>query len=161
MSLLPYHTFPSEDAEQVASKLESLLAELEVYERNVRTLCLDRKLRPYLDFSQKLNFLHQFSRNHADLVSDRMVQLGYDFHYQPEIHPVLTKVGALGPTSDYQETIFGLTRTTEQVLESIRETFEIATSYQDAATMSILSTLAQHMTIALHIFAKDRLAMLN
>lgn len=161
MEITRYNGSSGQGAEAIAEKLEVLKVDLETYQKNIRNLRYDRSLRPFFDVSRKINLLDQFARQNTDLVAERLIALGVSSWETSEYLPVLSRVPALTGPQNVEEAMVSIVRTSLRLMDTVKEAFYVAADYNDAATLSVLSHIARQITITVHIFSNERMALQN
>jgi starvation-inducible DNA-binding protein len=149
--------------EEIAEKLEALLADYQIYERNIHKLMWSRNLRPYLDLGEKIEKLYHLSHHNTHQIGEQLLSLGKS--PQVEFHDPMglmkTGVNQLIEVSNYNEAISAIVHTSQQLLKTVEGTFYTAAQYDEKNTMTLMARLAWQLSFAVHVFHNERMALMN
>ena len=163
MNLIPYQS-QSHDASELTDKLDQLLLDYEIYHRNLRKIHWDQSLRPFLDFSDKLNKLYNIVDGSKHAVAENLLSLGGQPDLQNiEVAHLLpnTRVNALSEVRSFEGAIRGILQNSQSLQEEVKEVFMLATQLGESQTQQLMISLNQQLTFTLAIFNGVRLAQLN
>lgn len=164
MELIRYEGLNPEGAEELAQKLDELLAEYHVYESNLHKIHYDRKLRPFLDLSEKVSRLYGLTQHNRNHIAEQVLRLGFqptDYSLHNTQALIKTSVSQIQHINGFEGAVFSLLHTSHQLLDSVKEVFYLSAELKEKNTMAIMGQLAQQLTFAIGILASVRLAHMN
>jgi DNA-binding ferritin-like protein len=152
MELIPYNSISPEGAGEVGRSLNALLANYQIYQKNLLKLLWNRQLKGFLDLHQKMNRVYQLSHFNIHQIANKIMALGEEpmVQAQPGLLPSIVKIQALQEVQGFEDTVYHVIHMTNQLLEEVREVFMVAADYEEKQTMIMMQHLAHqlHMTIA-------------
>lgn len=163
MNLIRYQQDP-EGHTHLVEKLDGLLTDYELYHRNLRRIHWDQRLRPYLDFNDKLTKLYHIADNSKHQIAETLMALGGEpdlknievAHLLPQ-----TRVNALTEVRGFDEATRAIVQNSYQLLQEVKEIFYLATELGEPNTQQLMSMLSQQLGFTVGIFNGVRLAQLN
>ena len=154
MNLLP------NNAPIVVEALDGLLNEVHVYGQNVQQLNWTPELRHFQKLHLMLEPLHEASNMGTEMLASRMIDLGG--HPNPQSQAIMARyVSPAMPVHTFSDATRQVLHDSQQLLEAIRETFEVATEYNDQATIQLLVQAAHYIQHTIWTFGALRSAILN
>lgn len=163
MNLIRYQGNPDGQA-QLTQKLDGLLTDYELYHRNLRRIHWDQKLRPYLDFNDKLSRLYQIADHSKNEIAENLLALGGEPDLQNiEVAHLLPerRVNAITQVHDFDQATRTVIQNSHQLLQEVREIFFLAAELNEQHTQQLMAGLAQQLSFTVGIFNGVRLAQLN
>lgn len=162
MELTHFLSLPPQDAEELVTRLDSLLLDYQVYGEQVRRLHWDRKLRPWLNLTPKLNLLDRATQENTRLLAEQILSMGHtpsvpDVAFalvRSRVQPVLAQ-------DNPSEAITSLIRSTRDLLEQVHEVWQLANSLQEPSTMQVLGGLSMQLRFVIQVFQGSRSVMNN
>lgn len=149
--------------EELAEKLEVLLADFQVYEKNIHQLMWSRSLRPYLDLGSKVDRLYQVTHNNTLMIGEQLLAMGKS--PQPGFHDPMglmqTNVHPIAAIQYFDEAIGAIIKGSQQLLKTVRSTFFTAAHYDEKQTMAMMARLAWQLSFAIGVFHQERQALMN
>ena len=160
MQLVPYQP---EGTEEIASKMESLFSEYQIYEQNVQKIMWEPKLRPYLDFGEKVDRLYYFTHQNTHILAQQLMQWGYNpqASSQDILALSVTNIQALGEVTNFDEAIKSIVQMSQQLLAEVQEVFYTAAAYEEKNSMELMTRFAWQLKFAMSIFRQVRFAQNN
>lgn len=151
-----------EGREDLAEKLDELLLDYQQYSRNVRKIHWDAKLRPYLDFSEKLDILYNVTDQNTRVLAEKILNLGYSPSTQPEDTALFkSRLHPIPKPENLDQSIFAIIRMSQELLETVDEVFYTAASYEEEQSMYLMKSLGQQLKFTIWVFSSVRAAMNN
>lgn len=164
MDLINYERRSPEQREELAERLDDLLQNYEAYHNNIRRINWDKELFPYLDFKQKVDFLHKVSRSSQDRIAEQVFQLGKSPSLgiqRPSYLPTKLYIQQVEEFQGFEHAVQTLIQTSRQLLDEVRDIFYLAAEYQEESTMEQMSVLASQLSMTAFVFSSVRLATMN
>jgi starvation-inducible DNA-binding protein len=163
MDLIRQHSNP-EGAVQLTEKLDNLLTDYEIYHRNLRRIHWDQSLRPFIDFSSKLDQLYHIADNSKNEIAENLLSLGGTpdlknievAHLLPQ-----TRVNALTEVRNFETAVNSIMQNSAQLLEEVKEVFLLAAHLGEQRTQQLMVGLSQQLTFTVAIFNGVRMAQFN
>lgn len=149
--------------EQVAEKLEALLADLQVYEKNIHRLMWAKPLRPYFDLGEKVDRLYHITHENTLRIGEQLLAMGRAPEPGEQIPPALIKpqVHSVAAVRQYDDAISTILNGSRQLLKTVRTTFFTAAHYEEKQTMEMMARLAFKLSFAIRVFTHERMAHMN
>ena len=154
MNQLPQH------APIIAEALDHLLADVEMYGKNVKNLKWTPGLRHFPHLKTLLEPLQQATGVGSEMLAGRMIDLGG----HPQDGPgslVASHLTMALPSESFSDATRQVIHDSELLLEAIRSTFDIAAEYDDKPTMQILMQAAHYVQNTIWTFSALRSSQLN
>ena len=160
MQLIPYQP---EGSEEIADKMESLFAEYQIYEQNVQKIMWEPKLRPFLDFSEKVDRLYYFTHQNTHILAEQLMKWGHNPHSSSAemMGLSLTNVQAIGEVVNFDEAVASIITMSQQLLAEVQDVFYTAAAYEEKSSMELMARFAWQLNFAMSIFHQVRLAQNN
>jgi DNA-binding ferritin-like protein len=163
MDLIRYQSQP-EGSAKLTQKLDGLLTDYELYHRNLRRIHWDQKLRPFLDFNEKLTRLYHIADNSKHEIAENLLSLGGEpdlknmevAHLLPHTH-----VNALSEVRDFDHATRTVVQNSYELLQVVRDVMLLAAELREGNTQKLMAGLAHQLTFTIAIFNGVRLAQLN
>ena len=134
--------FNGQQAEELAEHLDHLLADFQVYQKNIRKLLWNQQLRPYLKFNQSVAGLHESVRLSGDVIADQIMTLGETPSLEPNTLPAQTRVSmVVAEITDFETAVYAIVNSSHELLGAVKEVFELAASYKEEYTMALMSAI--------------------
>ena len=163
MDLIRYQQHP-DGTEQLTEKLDQLLTDYEIYHRNLRRIHWDQSLRPFINFSDKLNKLYHITDQSKNAVAETLLSLGG----KPDLKNIevahllpQTRVHALAEVRSFEEAVGAILQNSQTLLHEVKEVFFLAASLEEKSTQQLMANLSQQLAFTLAVFNGARLAQLN
>ena len=163
MDLIRYQP-SSDESGQLTAKLDQLLTDYEIYHRNLRRIHWDQSLRPFLDFTDKLDKLYHIVDNSKHAVAENLLSLGG----QPDLKNIEiahllpnTRINALMEICTFEEATQGILQNSHALQEEVKEVFMLATQLSETGTQQLMVALNQQLMFTQAVFNGVRLAQLN
>jgi len=164
MDLINFDKTSPEQREELAERLDDLLRNYEVYHNNIRKIHWDRQLNPFLDFNQKVDFLHKVSAHTQDNIAEQVLSLGKSpsiGETSPSYLPSNTYIQVLQEINGFEDAVLAIIRNSQELLKEVKEIFYLAAEYNEQSTMNQMSSLAQQLSMTVFVFSSVRLSMMN
>jgi len=160
MQLIPYQP---EGSEEIADKMESLFADYQIYQQNVQKLKWEPKLRPYLDFSEKVDRLYYFTHQNTHILAQQLMKWGHNPQSSAAdvLGLSLTNVQAIGDVVNFDDAVASILNMSQQLLAEVQEVFYTAAAYQEKSSMELMARFAWQLNFAMSIFQQVRMAQNN
>ncbi len=163
MDLIRSQSF-SGDAQDLVNKVDGLLTDYEIYHRNLRRLHWDQSLRPFLDFSDKLEKLYHVADDSKHALAEQLMSLGGAPDLQNiDVAHLLpqTRLNALREVRGFDDAIRSILQNSSSLLEEVKEVFMLATELNEGATQQLMTGLMNQLGFTMAVFNGVRLAHLN
>lgn len=161
LSINDRHLSP-EGREDLAEKLDELLVDYQQYHLNVRKIHWDVKMRPFLDFSEKLNILYNVTDQNTDILAEKIVSLGFSPNAEgQELALMKSRLHPIPRPENVEQSIFAIIQMSQELLVTVDEVFYTAASYEEKQTMFLMKSLAQQLKFTIWAFSSVRAAMSN
>ncbi|WNJ17799.1 hypothetical protein [Pontibacter sp. G13] len=164
MELIPYNQMSNEAAEDLADRLDELLAEFQIYRQNVRMVYWNGELRSYLGFNDKVELLYQLTEDNREAIAEEIISLGYTptAHHPHSPHDLVPRqVTLLREVTDFDSAIFGIVRSSRELLKIVREIFHLAGEYAAEPARQLLRELMVQLMLTIRVLSHERLALNN
>ena len=161
MELIKYNGLTPEESEELSQYLDHLLADYQVYRQNVRKMYWNVELKPYLDFHERLGQLYDSTRVVSNVVAETILGLGHNPSTTESEFLAKTSVSILELDPNFDQTALMIVRNSQELLHSVKQTFEKAAEYHEEFTMALMSRLARQLVFNIQYFMQARMAMLN
>lgn len=164
MEITRYKPLEPEDAGKLADKLDGLLADYQIYHQNVRKIYWEPRLRPFLDFTDKMDRLNEYANIHKQDIAEQIIMLGQAptaTSADTTTALIRNRVTALERVGGFEKSIWSVIQGARELLASVKEVFVVAADLQEEHTMELMQRLAAQLSIAISIFSSVRAAQLN
>lgn len=164
MELTQYTPLPPESAQELAEKLDGLLADYQLYHQNVRKIYWEPRLRPFLDFTEKMDRLNEYTHHSKQDIAEQIVMLGQaptSTAVDSTTALIRNRITTLEKVSGFEQSIWTIIKGARELLVSVKEVFVLAADLQEEHTMELMQRLAAQLSIAIGIFSSVRAAQLN
>ena len=163
MELIPYNSISPEGADEVGKSLNVLLANYQLYQKNLMKMLWSRRLKGFLDLHQKINRIYQLSHFNIHQIAEKVMALGEEpsVHVQSTLLPAIVKIQTLQKVEHFEEAVYQVIHMTNQLLEEVKDVFVIAAEYEEKQTMIVLQHLAHQLSMTIAVFTGVRLAHMN
>lgn len=163
MDLIPYNPINPQEGEELAEKLNELLVDYQIYQKNLLSLHWNRSLKGFLDLSDKIHKMNQLSNFNIEQIAGKIMNMGYEptVFDQPSLLPVTTRVRSIAKVTSFEEAISTIIYTSNQLLETVKEVFYTAAEIEEKQTMVMMQHLAHQLSFAIGVFTGVRLAQMN
>ena len=164
MDLIPYNdSLSSDGAQEIGRRLNILLANYQIYQRNLRKISWNRRLRGFLDLNDKVERIYNLSQFNINQIAERVIHYGEEpmVADAPSLLPAVVKLQALQEVRGFEEAIYAVINLSNQLLEEAKEVFLIAAEYEEETTMAMMTQLGHQMTMTIAVFTGIRLAQMN
>jgi DNA-binding ferritin-like protein len=153
MNNLPQHS------QVIAEALDHLLSDVESYSINIKGLKWTPGLRHFPKLQQMLEPLHQATQMGTEMLANRMIDLGAQ--PLPSDTMLSQRTDKAMPVQSFAEATWQVIEDSQVLLQSIRETFDVAATYDDQPTMRIFMQAAHYIQNTIWSFSALRSAQLN
>lgn len=143
----------------IAEALDHLLADIELYGKNIKSLKWTPGLRHFPQLQGMLDPLYQATNVGTEMLASRMIDLGA--RPLPGDSIATQHLSAALPVESFAEATWQVIEDSQLLLQAIRETFDIAAEYDDQPTMRILMQAAHYVQNTIWSFSALRSAQLN
>jgi len=151
-----------EGREDLAEKLDGLLLDYQQYHQNVRKIHWDPKLRPFLDFSDKLDILYNVSNHNTNVLAEEIMNLGFSpSESGSALAVVKSRIHPMPRPENLEQSIFSIIQMSKELLATVDEVFYTAASYEEEHSMFLMKTLAQQLKFTIWVFSSVRSAVSN
>lgn len=164
MELTEYTPLPPESADLLANKLDGLLADYQVYHQNIRKIYWEPRLRPFLDFTEKMDHLNEYTHHSKHDIAEQIVMLGKAptaTSVDATTALIRNKVRTLDRVGGFEKSIWAVIKGAQELLTSVKEVLVVAADLQEPHTIHLMQRLATQLRIAISIFSSVRAAQLN
>ncbi|MDX1907876.1 MAG: hypothetical protein SF053_12655 [Bacteroidia bacterium] len=162
MELSRFNALTPGGHEAITRQVGLLLEDYQVYQQYVQQLRWDRRLRPFLDFSGKIQQLYGAAEFGKTVVAEHLITMGHTPSVMGStLLPSPSRMQVPAQVQHFDDAVRSILRATRQLLETVRETYMLATQYQDKRTAHLMAQLAQQLGIALTVFSGVRSAAYN
>lgn len=163
MQLAEFQSFHPEDADRLASQLDHLLVDFQVYQQNVRQFHWNRSLRPFLDLGPKFTLLNQVTENNINLVAEHLLEMGY--HPEPSENLTALTYGRVAPLTlpfaEVNDALLALIESSQQLLVAVEEVWVLAQEVDEPHTLELMTNFIMQLRMAIHVFGSSRMAIYN
>jgi len=161
LSINNMHLNP-EGREDLAEKLDELLLDYQQYHLNVRKIHWDAKLRPYLDFSEKLDILYNVTDQNTRVLAEKILDLGFSPSTQGyDTTLVKSRIHPIPKPENLDQSLFAIINMSNELMKTVDEVFYTAASYEESQSMYLMKALAQQLKFTIWVFSSIRSAMSN
>ncbi|MFK7971857.1 MAG: ferritin-like domain-containing protein [Bacteroidia bacterium] len=144
----------------MAEAIDYLLADVEMYGNNVKSLKWTPGLQHFPQLQAVLSPLQDATHVGSEMLASRMIDLGG--HPQPASQAVMAShLTSAAPISSFSDATRQVIHDSQLLLEAIRDTFEVATDYDDKPTMQLLMQAAHYIQNTIWTFTALRSAQMN
>lgn len=154
MNNLPQHS------QIVAEALDHLITDVELFEKNIKSLKWTPGLRHFPKLQNMLDPLHQATSMGTEMLAGRMMDLGVKPQVSSEALYASHITSAM-PADSFADATRQVIHDSELLLEAIRDTFDVAAEYDDQPTMRLLMQSAHYIQNTIWTFSALRSAQLN
>ncbi|MCB0846207.1 MAG: hypothetical protein KDE26_23310, partial [Bacteroidetes bacterium] len=121
MELIPYNSISPEGADEVGKSLNVLLANYQLYQKNLMKMLWSRRLKGFLDLHQKINRIYQLSHFNIHQIAEKVMALGEEpsVHVQSTLLPAIVKIQTLQKVEHFEEAVYQVIHMTNQLLEEV------------------------------------------
>ena len=156
------NSFHPEDAEKLATRLEDLLVEFEVFQGNVRKLHWNRSIRPFLELSPRIALLDQVTAQNTQLVAEQVMALGFTPEKPVQVPGLMkTTVAPMALAPTVTGSLEALIQSCRQLLETVEDIWQLARDLNEPGTLRLMSRMIMQLQFAIHVFHSSRLALTN
>lgn len=148
-------------AEAVSEQLDILLSDIQVHYQNLRSLHWDNHLRVHLDLNSAISQLYQDVDQGQHVVAERILELGYRPTNMEREALVKARLQPVDSVDTFEDAILLIINNSKALLQTLREVFDVATSFHDHETMSMLSEMGKYVHHTIWLFSMMRLARMN
>lgn len=160
MQLIPHQ---ADGQDEIVPKMEALFAEYQMYEQNVQKLMWEPRLRPYLDFSEKVDLLYHYTHQNTHILAEQLMNWGQN-PQEASIDPLglsRTNVQAVGEVRNFDDAVRSIIQMSHELLQVVQETFYTAAAYNEKSSMQLMARFAWQLQFAMSIFHQVRMAQFN
>lgn len=161
MELARYKGLTPEESRELSELLDRLLADYQIYRQNVRKMYWNTDLRPYLDFHQRLGQLYDSTRVVSNVVAETILKFGHNPSTTESEFLAKTNISLMERAPNFEEAALMIVHNSQELLYSVKLTFEKAAEYHEEFTMALMSRLARQLVINIQFFIHARMAILN
>ena len=148
-------------AQELAEVLDQLLADVQAYHQNIRTLLWDHGLKPYMQLNVSLNQLDQIVHSGENILAEEIIVLGQRPSSQPTTYLMKANIAPIEEVRGFDHAISTLVSGGKQILKSIHTVFQLAVELGEEHIEQLMEQIAKQVNWNISFYVQMRLAQWN